>query len=395
MSETCENRPDLVNSCVYYARQTREIYQVLPYSVDLKAPMELWNPMSKAVLSSFIWNKGPVNIWKYRKAQKYLYVGHVNIFLIFDTAGSCIWLSLKLGHGWVSMFLNIFSLSRRYFSTWLPDEISRDLAGHQLATSTWHLSNHLAGSLAPRLLSRREGCKNIHWTWAARCHHKALSLWEGKPDNNKEFNGLSTSWVLTSLKDSHFGCCDVHAMFVWPFFVLFCFVLLLLLFSSVNSVDSSLLPNRLRFAGNYRHRYVRHNHLTHQYYFEVIVDRYCVIVHFLALGILWDIYRHYTMTSWWARWRLKSPAWRLFTQQFIRAQIKENIKFRALAFVWGIHRGPVNSQHKWPVTRKMFPFDDVVMAEYTKSAKIVSMCFSGAISVSITILLIRCQTSQE
>ena len=34
----------------------------------------------------------------------------------------------------------------------------------------------------------------------------------------------------------------------------------------------------------------------------------------------------------------------------------------SLAFVWGIHRGPVNSAHKWPVTRKMFPFDDVIMA---------------------------------
>ena len=34
----------------------------------------------------------------------------------------------------------------------------------------------------------------------------------------------------------------------------------------------------------------------------------------------------------------------------------------SLAFVWGIHRGPVNSPHKWPVTRKMFPFDDVIMA---------------------------------
>ena len=33
----------------------------------------------------------------------------------------------------------------------------------------------------------------------------------------------------------------------------------------------------------------------------------------------------------------------------------------SLAFVWGIHRGPVNSPHKWPVTRKMFPFDDVIM----------------------------------
>ena len=33
----------------------------------------------------------------------------------------------------------------------------------------------------------------------------------------------------------------------------------------------------------------------------------------------------------------------------------------SLAFVRGIHRWPVNSPHKWPVTRKMFPFDDVIM----------------------------------
>ena len=33
----------------------------------------------------------------------------------------------------------------------------------------------------------------------------------------------------------------------------------------------------------------------------------------------------------------------------------------SLAFVWWIHRGPVNSPHKWPVTRKLFPFDDVIM----------------------------------
>ena len=33
----------------------------------------------------------------------------------------------------------------------------------------------------------------------------------------------------------------------------------------------------------------------------------------------------------------------------------------SLAFVRGIHRGPVNLSHKWPVTRKMFPFDDVIM----------------------------------
>ena len=33
----------------------------------------------------------------------------------------------------------------------------------------------------------------------------------------------------------------------------------------------------------------------------------------------------------------------------------------SLVFVWRIRRWPVNSPHKWPVTRKMFPFDDVIM----------------------------------
>ena len=36
----------------------------------------------------------------------------------------------------------------------------------------------------------------------------------------------------------------------------------------------------------------------------------------------------------------------------------------SLAFVPGIHRGPVNSPHKWPVTWNIFPFDDVIMCEY-------------------------------
>ena len=33
----------------------------------------------------------------------------------------------------------------------------------------------------------------------------------------------------------------------------------------------------------------------------------------------------------------------------------------SLAFVRGIHWWPVNSPHKGPVARRMFPFDDVIM----------------------------------
>ena len=47
----------------------------------------------------------------------------------------------------------------------------------------------------------------------------------------------------------------------------------------------------------------------------------------------------------------------------------------SLAFVRGIHRGSVNSPHKWPVTRKMFPFDDVIIVrEHHYGAIYWSLC---------------------
>ena len=39
----------------------------------------------------------------------------------------------------------------------------------------------------------------------------------------------------------------------------------------------------------------------------------------------------------------------------------------SLAFVRGIPRWPVNSPHKWPVTRKLSPFDDVIMEDVQHS----------------------------
>ena len=46
-------------------------------------------------------------------------------------------------------------------------------------------------------------------------------------------------------------------------------------------------------------------------------------------------------------------------------QRKKHQSSTSLAFVWGIHRGPVNSPHKWPVTRKCFH----LMTSSWKSAK--------------------------
>ena len=66
------------------------------------------------------------------------------------------------------------------------------------------------------------------------------------------------------------------------------------------------------------------------------------IVRFAPPGTIQDVWVHYifiTVTSSWARWRLISLASRLFTQPFIQAQIKENIKaphhwYLSSCFMW-------------------------------------------------------------
>ena len=40
---------------------------------------------------------------------------------------------------------------------------------------------------------------------------------------------------------------------------------------------------------------------------------------------------------------------------------KKASKIRVTGLLRGLHWKPVNSTHKWPVTRKMLPFDDVIM----------------------------------
>ena len=52
----------------------------------------------------------------------------------------------------------------------------------------------------------------------------------------------------------------------------------------------------------------------------------------------------------------------VYSNVYSGADQRKHQSSASLAFVWGIHRGPVNSPHKWPVTRKKFPFDDVIMS---------------------------------
>ena len=63
------------------------------------------------------------------------------------------------------------------------------------------------------------------------------------------------------------------------------------------------------------------------------------------------------------------------------------------AFVRGIHRWPVNSSHKWPVTRKMFPFDDVIMYLYKNKRDILRVhCVSADIA---RLVLDKCREEGE
>ena len=51
----------------------------------------------------------------------------------------------------------------------------------------------------------------------------------------------------------------------------------------------------------------------------------------------------------------------VYSTVYSDADQRKHQRSASLAFVRGIQRGPVNSPHKWPVMRKMLPFDDVIM----------------------------------
>ena len=53
----------------------------------------------------------------------------------------------------------------------------------------------------------------------------------------------------------------------------------------------------------------------------------------------------------------------------------------SLVFVRGIHRWPVNSPHKGPVTRKMFPFDNVIMSFWYPNENLIHLYKSYLLKV--------------
>ena len=52
----------------------------------------------------------------------------------------------------------------------------------------------------------------------------------------------------------------------------------------------------------------------------------------------------------------------VYSTVYSGADLRKYQSSSSLAFVRGIHRWPMNSPHKWPIMRKRFQFDDVIMS---------------------------------
>ena len=73
-----------------------------------------------------------------------------------------------------------------------------------------------------------------------------------------------------------------------------------------------------------------------------------------VLSLQWRLNKHDGVSN---NQRLNYLLNRLF-----RPRTQKTWKLHPLAFVRGIHRWPANSPHKGPVTRKILPFDDVIIS---------------------------------
>ena len=65
----------------------------------------------------------------------------------------------------------------------------------------------------------------------------------------------------------------------------------------------------------------------------------------------------------------------VYSTFYSRRRSKKDQSSASLAFVRGIPRGPVNSPHKRPVTRKISPFDDVIMGRVICSTSIEAVSY--------------------
>ena len=144
--------------------------------------------------------------------------------------------------------------------------------------------------------------------------------------------------------------------------------------------------------------------LCQKWWYHILIWAICLHQSAPAASSYWEVWRYKT------QWYFRGPATH-YDHDVIMGAIASRItsitivystvycdadqrkhQFKAprhWTFVWGIHRGPVNSPHKWPVTRKMFPFDDVIME--LPSFFITYQCILGNTLQTLTIFTTHLQ----
>ena len=82
------------------------------------------------------------------------------------------------------------------------------------------------------------------------------------------------------------------------------------------------------------------------------------------IDLLYTIHSNWSKSLQWRHNGLDS-VWNhqphVYSSVYSGADQRKHQSSASLTFVRGILRRPVNSPHKGPVTRKMFPFDDIIM----------------------------------
>ena len=94
---------------------------------------------------------------------------------------------------------------------------------------------------------------------------------------------------------------------------------------------------------------------------EILKNMYNLLINpMLADGLLW-VLTHYNDVIMSSMASQITSLTIVYSTVYSDADQRKHQSSASLAFVQGIHQSPVNSPHKGPVTRKMFPFDDVIM----------------------------------
>ena len=104
---------------------------------------------------------------------------------------------------------------------------------------------------------------------------------------------------------------------------------------------------------------------------------------------LWNLFRiHYNEVIMGAIASQITNLMIVYSTVYSSADQRKHQSSASLAFAWGIHRWPVNSPHKWPVTRKILPFNDVIM----HSCRWLDVCYK--INMSYQYMKSHCKDHQ-